>query len=482
LTDVSFYAYLYEERKIIMPETSSPQPAVIKDIIPPNKAPVAISPGKLEPTFSPSTQQAAEEDRAVARERKVIENLSEKLGQAPPTQVPPEQVQQRIEAAAGEEKAAEEKLSQAQRPGDVVDPSGLYGSEKFRKIMGKRSTGEQQQQIAQAEGQMEAAAGEKAAAEADLFASQVYSQEYLNKQFNPKRIRQIIEANQRGGPRTISKDMTKALQEQDALQQEMRYYQEQGINITPDQMLPTELYAGLRSQTGEIRIQRTTPEQINHRLNMMTAFYDSAIEYADAHGVQVDMQKLIEAIRQGEHITDDIEGRGVWDFIANKIGERDRMSASYIGYYGIGAYQLENFLRRIGIPPGEAQIPYIIAYAAGAIDNGAPQDMEHHLKHWLVDTLPSTHTTRVRDNSQWVDKQSEPAPRGLGSAYLFDRQREYWGVEHDGTNDPGLAEVMKKAGDTVRSIGQKMREMRAFGFDYSFQAHKITDPRLIKKE
>ena len=452
--------------------TESPQtPPVFKDQIPPAEAPAAQG--------AATTYQALNKLKAVEDKYKQREGLSQFVV----TQPTPEEVKGRIEAANQAEEMAQTKLTEALRTDNVVGESGLNKLKIVRDLKGGRTEAERAEQVGEAEEKTKRAIEVRLSSEDDYTAASMFTKEYLQKESDPQRIAMLIDANSRRGPLRASHEMITALHRQDLIQQEIKYYQEKGIEVPADKMLPLEVFTSLRDRIG--KEWKYTGENVDASIRMLTTFHESAIDYTDAHGLKVDQRALTEAVQQGMDITKLIGSGGPWDFAARRKGKSGagNINFSDVGYYAIGSFQLEEFFSKHRIPDGEARVPYIMAYTGGVMENGAPAMVAHHMRDWLVDTLPSTQIRRVRKEGQWVDEQTEPSPRGFGS--LITKNDSYYSftVERTGTYDKGLVDVMQKAGEIVHSVDQKMKDRRVeWGQVRQFAVEEIRNPQLLQPE
>lgn len=449
-----------------------PQPPVFKDRISPDQAPASIG--------STTAEQATQKQQAVIQnyERRAAE-LSPLVG----TQPSPQEVGERVTSANQTVEAAQQRVGQAATAENVVPESGLNKFDFLRRLMGRRSETEQANEVAAANAVLTAAETSRSQSQADLEAAQIYSNDYLAKQSDPNRTQELVEANRRGGPMAVSIEMTNALNRQDQIREQVRFYKERGYDITANKMLPLEVYTGLRALIGKDYHHQEA--DIEGLIVMMTAANEVALGYADSNGLRIEQQRLTDAYDLGQRITDGVTGsdtRMTYDLVRRKQG-REQISTNDAGYYAVGAAQLENFFNRNQIPEGEERVPYVVAYTAGALANGAAQLLGPILRDWLADTLPSERTEMVRKEGEWVEESQPAKPRGLGSFITPKDAYSSWDLQRKGTTDRGLADVMKKAGDIVRSIDRRFRDRRVdYNIIQHFEAQRIEDPRFLNPQ
>lgn len=456
-------------------EVNPPQPdqaPVFKDRIPPSQAPAAIG--------------SATPEQAMLKQEAVVQSYEQRATELSPlvgVQPSPSELGQRIESTDQAVTTAAQVLEQTSQGENVVPESGLNRFGIVRRAMGNRTATEQANDIAQANAALAEAEASRTQAQGDLQASQMYSNEYIAKQTDPARVQELIEANKRGGPMSVSSKMTEALKRQDEIQRdphlaEKRFYREKGYEVPGDKMLPIEVFTSMKALVGKDYNHQEA--NVDRLIVMMAAANEAALEYADAHALSPEQQHLVASYDLGQRITDGVSGpdfRLVHNFVERKQ-ERESSSGMH-GYYEIGAAQLDDFFNRRGIPEGEARVPYVVAYTAGALANGSPMFLGPISRDWLAETLPSEKTNWVRKEEQWVEESQPPKPRGLGS-FIVPRAGNSFELQSKGTTDRGLADVMKKAGDIVRGVDAKLKERRV---DYAvvnhFDAYRIADPPFV---
>lgn len=458
-------------------EVNPPQPVqapVFKDRIPSSQAPAAIG--------------SATPEQAMLKQEAVVQSYEQRATELSPlvgAQPSPLEVGQRVESTEQAVTTATQALEQTSHGENVVAERGLNRFGIVRRSMGNRTATEQANDIAQANAALAKAEALRTQAQGDLKASQMYSNEYIAMQTDPARVQELIEANKHGGPMTVSREMTQALTRQDEIQRdphlaEKRFYRENGYDVAEDKMLPIEVFTGMKALVGKDYHHQEA--DVDRLTVMMAAVNEVALEYADAHALSPEQQHLVASYDLGQRITDGVSGSGftmAYDFAIQKLDGETPWSTG-VGYYTIGAAQLNNFFNKHQIPEGEARVPYILAYTSGALANGVPMYLGPISRDWLADALPCERTETVRRDGSWVEESRPAMPRGLGSFIIKRDDPESsgsWTIQREGTTDRGLADVMKKAGDIVRSVYEKFKERRV---DYSvvqhFDTYKIVDP------
>lgn len=438
---------------------------------------------RIAPTQAPASIGSATAEQAMKKQEAVVQNYEKRASELSPlvgTQQSPQEVETKVISAEQAVEAASSKTEQANTTENVVPESGLYGVGVLRRLMGKRTAAEQANDVAEANAALARAEESRTQAEADLKASQMYSNEYIAKQSDPKRVQELIEANKRGGPMAVSIEMVDALNRQDLLQEQVRFYESKRIDIPQDKMLPLDVYMNMKARIGkDYHHQRGDVESL---ILMMTAANESALNFADSNGLRVEQERLVDAYDLGLGITDGVTGGDtsmVYDFVKRKLG-RDYVTADETGYYAVAAAQLDRLFTRNQIPEGEGRVPYIIAYTAGALANGAAMYLGNISRDLIADTIPYAKTEMVRKNGNWVEETQPSKPRGLGSFVTQYHPISSWAIQRNGTSDKGLAEVMKKAGDIVRDMDQKFKGR---GVSYPmirhFNVQDVLDPLVI---
>lgn len=451
-----------------MPELpAAPSPTVFRDRIPPSQAPAAIK--------SPEQRQEA-----------VIKNIQNRSAAFEPlvdTQPSPATLGEHVAASAQAVNAATQEVVQAQNATNVVPESGVNRLGFVRKLFGKQSEPEQKISVEQATSSLEAAVAQQQQVQSDAEAAQMYTSDYLKKQTG-ERAEELVEANRHGGPMGVSEKMTQALTYQERVQAQVRFYKENGYDLKEGDMLPLETYEEIKAFIGREKGfgGRITEGEA---LTAMSAINEVALEYADSHGIPVDEQVLINAYTQGRKIVDGVMGsdsRAVRDFFSFRK-ESEHFSINEIGYYAIGSFQLDRFFKRYNIPEGEARVPYILAYSAGALTTDAPRIVAPILRDFIADTLPYEEMRRVRKNSEWTEEVQPAKSRGLGSFITPRNPNSSWDIQMNGTKDKGLADVMKKAGDITRDIDSKFKRRRVASLVIeNFGINNVRDPQVVSPQ
>ena len=354
----------------------APPSQVYVDKIPPEQAPAAIG--------SATAEQAQKKQQAV------IENIQKRAEDITPyvsTQPSPENIQGQIRSTDETIQGARDTITKLNQPG-ILDRIPGIGA-----VVSKIKEG----QIRTATTTIEQAQATKTQAQADLDTAQMYTKEYLEKKSDPNRVKELIEANEKGGPMAVSYEMTQALREQGDFKSEINFYKEKRIEIDLDKMLPLQVYREMKRKVDTDF--NNMPEKVDQKILAMSAFNEIALEYADSHGIQVDESKFAQAFFQGQTIHTAIYSRESRDFIARHGGNVE-WTGNSATWYVFGGTQLEAFFRRNNIPDGEERIPYIIAYGAGVAEYGVPVFQAHSLRDWIAESIPYEQSHRVRKDGQ----------------------------------------------------------------------------------
>lgn len=253
----------------------------------------------------------------------------------------------------------------------------------------------------------------------------------------------------------------------DLIAQEADHYAGLGIEISRDRMLPIEVFTALNEKTGN---NFTTQAERDNQIRMVTAFHETAIDYAADSNQTLDPKTLTEIEQAGMQITHLLNSSQVDNFIAHRKGEPAQTTD--VTYYSVGACQLEEFFNSRAIPPGESRIPYIIAYAGGVMANGSPRDVAHQVRNWIADTLPTE------------EPQTEPKPRRLGS-FITSRSPDSSVIFESptgGTTDRGLFNTMRRANSIVKSVFEGISP-RLMDIDQVTQINlsSLRPPQFIKE-
>lgn len=273
-----------------------------------------------------------------------------------------------------------------------------------------------------------------------------------------------------------SEALKNALDRQTELSRGLKFYAEHGYSAEPQHLIPLPL-AELLKESISYRIKGN--QQIEKKIVDITPLYEEIIKLSDEKGIPVSQNLIARAVTEGLHITDHLRSSEVWNFVSDKLGSR--ATSSNIGYYEIGAANLEKFFAQRKNIQGENRLPYVIAYAAGALVNEAPRHMIQHLRNWIAETIPVAQTETVRENGQWVQKPKEPAPLGYG---YFINHNPY-DLEKFGTRDKGVVEAIIKANETALKIFDTLREKRRFDMEKHYVSGlgygrvELKAPRLI---
>jgi hypothetical protein len=329
-----------------------------------------------------------------------------------------------------------------------------------------------------------------------------------------------IAANKLGGPTEISSKMTEALKQQDVT----KAYAEFGYP-TENAKLPTkELFDNLRdfvyqlkfkpgieenqkafegqktylaenreylekngyAKGYEDRIKQWT-ENLPKRtrdaemasaevvLNM-TPFIEITTEICDKENIPLSQRLMETAIKEGMQITQGVEGKYLmeaWNFVREKKGS---VTSNDVGYYAIGASQLDKFFKNRPNIEGRNRLPYVIAYAAGALANGAPANMPDHLRNWLSETIPGPGAESIREGGKWVVKQTEPHARGYG--YFLSDGRERNQFDEGQTYEQGWVDIVTEANEIALKVYDKLGERRRFNAQNNYKSGSIGRPQF----
>ncbi len=448
-----------------MTEGQLGEPQVYVDKVNPQDAPAAVG----GPTADLMQQRV-----------QAVENRYEQRAETLPQIAQQQPEASTLEAQTPEKQAqvaqAQANLDIASNPSNVVEPTGINAFSTVRNFRGLRTPDQRDAAVATTTEQLNAAQAELEEHKLNVDSARLYSPEYLRRESNPNRIAEILTSLSRGGSETTSPEMSAALAGQDALQAEIRFYQEKGLN--PDTLLPPRVF-------GEL-IDLALAERRNFRVNSaeqarlaLAAINEVALLYAKEHGTPIDQEQLTQVYMAGYRITQHVHNETeIRNYVRGKRGS-DNFDSSDAGYYAMGAYDLESFFNDHNIPDGHQRIPYVFAYAAGALLNGAPMQMEHHLRDWLSECLPAKGSKRTYIDGQWIDNVIPDLTRGLGS--YVERMGTYgsFKIEQQGTVDQHAVEVMKQANNLVTGLAQAMRDHGDSVLSRQLETYNLKDPELL---
>ena len=218
--------------------------------------------------------------------------------------------------------------------------------------------------------------------------------------------------------------------------------------------------------------------KIENKIVEITPVYEEIVKLTDEENIPVSQHLVTRAIIEGFSITADQNMNRGEELVKEKKGY---YSSSDTGYYAIGAANLKEFFERRKNIPEKNRLPYIIAYAAGALANGAPARMVDHLRLWIAENTPVAQTERVRENGEWVDKISDPTVLGFGyfiGKSLYDYQER-------GTRNKALVETITKGNNIAMRVYDGLEAkyqydmVNHFGGGYGRPNLKV--PQLIKE-
>jgi hypothetical protein len=330
-----------------------------------------------------------------------------------------------------------------------------------------------------------------------------------------------ISANKLGGPLEASSKMTEALKQQDVI----KVYAEFGYPVENAKLPTKELFDNLRNFVYELkfkpgieenqksfegdktylaenreylekngyakgyedRIKQWT-ENLPKRtrdaemasaevvLNV-TPFIEVATEICDKENIPLSERLLETAIKEGMQITQGVEGKYLqeaWNFVKEK--KNGSVTSNDVAYYAIGASQLDKFFKYRPNIEGRNRLPYVIAYAAGALANGVPSSMPHHLRNWLSETIPGPGGDGVREGGKWVVKQTEPHARGYG--YFLSDGRERNQFNEGQTYEQGWVDIVTEANEIALKIYDKLGEKRRFNAQNNYKSSMYGRPQF----
>ncbi|MCX6705369.1 MAG: hypothetical protein NT162_03495 [Candidatus Woesebacteria bacterium] len=330
-----------------------------------------------------------------------------------------------------------------------------------------------------------------------------------------------IAANKLGGPTEISSKMTEALKQQDVI----KVYAEFGYPVEGAKLPTKELFDNLRdfvyqlkfkpgieenqksfegqktylaenreylekngyAKGYEDRIKQWTenlPKRIRDAemasaevvLNI-TPFIEVATEICDKENIPLSQRLMETAIKEGMQITQGVEGKYLqeaWNFVKEK--KNGSVSSNDVAYYAIGASQLDKFFKNRPNIEGRNRLPYVIAYAAGALANGAPSSMPYHLRNWLSETIPGAGIDSNREGGKWVVKQTEPYARGFG--YFLSDGRDRNQYDEGQTYERGWVDIVTEANEIALKIYDKLGEKRRFNAQNNYKSGSYGRPQF----
>ncbi len=392
-----------------------------------------------------------------------------------------------LEVVQQAKKDAQEKLAATTEQGKAVVATQQANDEKRQGFWGagkwfgekKRQTAEDQQQSKLRNMAEDSDAADRAEkkAEADKAAAEVNAQH--NRDIaRANAITTDLEGDVHGGMTRTSSEMTTWLNHQDMVAKLAKEgylgNKPEDTKYLPNAGLYNDIIADLafKFPDGEYPLNaRQSAEK--KTLNVMP-FMEQALKFAAENGLEVSERALMKAFGEGARITDCVSGPDVsnaFNFVVEKKATtRDRVGWSNVGYYEMGAFQLDRFFRNNKKIVGMNKIPYILMYAAGALANGAPMHMADHLRNWLNDSIPAKGMDVVFKDEKWEPKQDEE-PKELGLGYLatsFDRNQITDQTYRQKTNKPGMVEVAQKSADLVNDALQALRDRRRYDIERNF--------------
>ncbi len=195
---------------------SKETPEVFKDKIAPEDAPARLGAPSIHykhkespVLFSPKANVDDRTNRTLAVIRKYQRRQGE-LANAAETQPSSEEAQGRLDVARDNLGTATQALAQASVRDNLV--GGVRSL--FRKFTGQRTEAEYNADVVAATRERDEAQRNIAQKALDVEATNLYTKEYLERESDPKRIQELIDANTRGGPLEVGPGMYHALRQQ----------------------------------------------------------------------------------------------------------------------------------------------------------------------------------------------------------------------------------------------------------------------------
>lgn len=118
----------------------------------------------------------------------------------------------------------------------------------------------------------------------------------------------------------------------------------------------------------------------------------------------------------------------------------------------------------------------MIAFAAGALANGSPTGLSHHLRNWLSETIPGAGMDSTRENSKWVIKQTAPIARGYG--YFLNPDNERKQFSEGQTYEQGWVDIVTEANKIATGVYDKLGERRRFNAQRNFSLSSWGAPQF----
>jgi hypothetical protein len=460
------------ERKI------KPYKPIYRDRVSADQAPAALTAQKklsLESKIS----------AVVAR----YEARREQLADCSKTQTTPEQVETHIEDLTGqqaeffmqtleEEPQAKVAMTAARREDNVVLNKLWWKIAAFRQKYGRRLQSERQtdirisqswldeleakhQKIAELNGDLDEI-------QQDLQTANTYSRGYIDREADSIRLETLIDAQQRGGPLKIGIEMREALKEQKQLRERADFYRKDGINLDGldirnlcPQDIALAIEQGFNEKFSSSGSGFSTNEIQQHYKELLVVLHPFIVKIAAELNIEIDLSLLRAAYLQGIKVTECVSGVDIqesWDFVRRKK-EKRQISSHEVGYYEMGAFQLDRFCEKHHLSLSAHRIPYVIAYAIGSLINTYPRYLKQHLRDWLADSVP---VDRVDPQGNKRGKTS----RGFGSMLIPGYNVSTFSYSADrvrGSTDPELVTVLNEATQIVEKIEELLTSTRLWG-------------------
>lgn len=212
-------------------------------------------------------------------------------------------------------------------------------------------------------------------------------------------------------------------------------------------------YRDLQRWEGELRDWRRSKQyalealakyekELNQRVGEVTACYEVALQLADELKVQLNPHLFVKAFAEGLQIYHKGSNEG-WRRKGEFLGHQ--ASASEVGYYEMGAAMLERFFNSRSNIKDRARVPYIVAYAAGAMEFGNALHLADWLRLWVAAAVDVTKTEKIYLDGEMQEQQSKGA---LGfDSFMDDYNKRL--VFEGGNLKPGMAEGLTLGNDVA---------------------------------
>lgn len=231
-----------------------------------------------------------------------------------------------------------------------------------------------------------------------------------------------------------------------------------------------------RGKESYLKSLKTYQTEQNKHVGEVTACFEAAAKVAEEMGVELNLHLFVKAFQEGMQIFSKGSNEG-WRKATQVFGRQ--ASASEVGYHEMGAALLENFFQFRPKIQDKAKIPYIMAFAAGAMEFGSGLDIADHMRKWVAASVNVSQTEVTQRDGQ---RNEETTVKPLGFDKFFDPYIKRT-ISQGGNAYPSIIEGLKIGNDVAIQLVTALEAHRYNDAKQRLMPHgqEYTHPSVLKE-